>query len=163
MFEIRECTFEPFAVIGLVGTSDEGPGYVDALWQRMNRYGKSIMHLAKKDDDGEIMGAWGLMNDDSLSFLPPDERKSKKVVYLAGIETDVDAKPPKGYTKWLVPAFDYVYAPVSGGKDKAAVIREVMAYLDTHDLTFAACPFDFMPPGGGDMYLFFPVKADPDK
>ena len=32
-----------------------------------------------------------------------------------------------------------------------------------HDLTFAACPFDFMPPGGGDMYLFFPVKADPDK
>ena len=52
---------------------------------------------------------------------------------------------------------------MSGGKDKAAVIREVMAYLDTHDLTFAACPFDFMPPGGGDMYLFFPVKADPDK
>ena len=47
MFEIKECTFEPFAVIGLVGTSDEGPGYVDALWQRMNRYGKSIMHLAK--------------------------------------------------------------------------------------------------------------------
>ena len=107
------------------------------------------------------MGAWGLMNDESLSFLPPDERKSKKVVYLAGIETAVDAKPPKGYTKWVVPAFDYVYAPVVG--QKTAVIQEVMAYLDAHDLTFAACPFDFMPPGGGNMYLFFPVKADTDK
>ena len=73
----------------------------------------------------------------------------------------MDAKPPKGYTKWVVPAFDYVYAPVVG--QKTAVIQEVMAYLDAHDLTFAACPFDFMPPGGGNMYLFFPVKADTDK
>lgn len=161
MLEIKECSFESFAVVGLVGTSDEGPGYVDALWQKMNRYGKSIMHLAKKDENGEIMGAWGLMNDASLGFLPPEERKSKKVVYLAGIETDTDAKAPKGYTKWIVPAFDYVYAPVHG--DKTSLIREVMAYLDAHDLTFAACPFDFMPPEGGMMYMFFPVKKDPDK
>ena len=99
MIEIKECRFESFSVIGLVGDNSAGPRYVYNLWREMNVKGKAIMHLAKKDDDGQIMGAWGLMNDETLSFLPPG-KKTEKTIYLAGIEVDNAAKAPKGFTKW---------------------------------------------------------------
>lgn len=156
MIEIKECHFASFSVIGLVGENTDGPRYVDNLWREMNVKGKAIMHLAKKDDDGQIMGAWGLMNDETLSFLPPG-KKTEKVVYMAGIEVEDTAKAPKGFTKWSVPEFDYLYAQV--GRNKLEVINAVLQYAEENEWEIAGCPFDFMPPdSGGEMFMFFPVQ-----
>ena len=156
MIEIKECRFESFSVIGLVGDNSAGPRYVDELWRAMNVQGKAVMHLAKKDDDGQIMGAWGLMNDETLSFLPPG-KKTEKTVYLAGIEVDNAAKAPKGFTKWTVPASDYLYAQV--GRNKLDVINAVLQYAGENGWEISGCPFDFMPPDSrGEMFMFFPVK-----
>jgi len=157
--EVKKCTLPSFSVIGLVAESTDGPGYVDKLWMEINRKGKSIMHLAKKDDDDDIAGVWGLMNDETGTFLPPGEKKSKTIVYMAGIEVNDSAKAPKGFKKWVIPAFDYLYAPVEG--EKIQTIQAVMDYCAEQKLAFAACPFDYMPADGKLMYMFFPVKPDP--
>lgn len=158
--DIKKCTLPPFTVIGLVGKSTDGPGYVDKLWMEINRKGKSIMHLVKKDEDGDLAGVWGLMNDETGTFLPPGDKKSKTVVYMAGLEVNDNAKAPKGFEKWVIPEFDYLYVPVEG--KKLQVIEAVMEYCAEENLVFAACPFDYMPADGKMMYMFFPVKPDPE-
>ena len=156
MIEIKECHFEAFTVIGLVGDDSAGPGFIGKLWQDINTKGKSIMHLAKKDEDGQIMGAWGLMNDETLSFLPPGQ-KSAKTIYMAGIETEDNARPPKGFTKWVVPESDYLYAPA--GQNKLDTIKSILRYAGENEWVPASCAFDFMPPdSNGEKYLFLPVK-----
>ena len=154
MIEIKECHFEAFSVIGVVGDDSAGPGYIGKLWQEINTKGKAILHLAKKDDDGSIMGAWGLMNDETLSFLPPGQ-KTAKTVYMAGIEVEDDARVPKGFAKWVVPASDYLYAPA--GRNKLDTMKSILQYAEEHEWMPASCAFDFMPPES-EMYLFLPVK-----
>lgn len=154
MIEIKECHFASFTVIGLVGDDSAGPGYVGKLWQEINTKGKAIMHLAKKDDEGSIMGAWGLMNDETLSFLPPGE-KTARTLYMAGIETEDNARPPKGFTRWVVPESDYLYAPA--GRNKVETIKSILQYAEEHGWVPASCAFDFMPLQS-EMYLFLPVR-----
>ena len=154
MIEIKECHFTSFTVIGLVGDDSAGPGYVGKLWQEINTKGKAIMHLAKKDDEGNVMGAWGLMNDETLSFLPPEE-KTARTIYMAGIEAEDDARPPKGFTRWVVPESDYLYAPA--GLNKVETVKSILQYAEEHGWVPASCAFDFMPPQS-EMYLFLPVR-----
>ena len=160
MTEIKTCHLESFTVIGLVGDNSSGPGYIGKLWMEINQKGKAIMHLAKKDGDGKIVGAWGLTNDETLSYLPLD-KKTPKSLYMAGIEVEDRAKAPKGFTKWVVPAFDYLYAFAAA--NRLETIRDLLKYADDHGWEIAGSPFDFMPPDSkGEMVLFLSVKKAED-
>ena len=160
MTEIKTCHLDAFTVIGLVGDNTKGPGYIGRLWEEINVKGKSIMHLAKKDADGKVVGAWGLTNDETLSYVPLDKKKGKSL-YMAGIETEAGAKAPKGFTKWTVPAFDYLYAFAEA--NKLNTIHDILDYAAENGWEIIGSPFDFMPPdSGGQMVLFFPVRKIED-
>lgn len=159
MTEVKTCHLDAFTVIGLVGDNTGGPGYIGRLWEEINVKGKAIMHLAKKDADGKVTGAWGLTNDETLSYLPLDRKKGKSL-YMAGIETEDDARAPKGFTKWKVPAFDYLYAFTE--RNKLNTIHAILEYAEENGWEIIGSPFDFMPPDSRQTVLFFPVRKIED-
>ena len=66
-----------------------------------------MRHLAKKDENGNLVGIWGAMSHLSRSLKPWEDNFSKGL-YLAGFECDDDAEAPKGWTKWIIPGYEYL-------------------------------------------------------
>ena len=142
-----------FTVIGKEGSSDEGPGFVQRLWQEANAGFEEVSHLAARDEEGNILGIWGAMTDFSRAFLPWEEDFSKGL-YLAGVECPDDAAAPEGWTKWTVPAFEYLRVEC----DRDTVFRETVAYLRSMEIPLAGAVQDFTCPITGKNYMLFPVK-----
>ncbi len=153
---IQTCTLEPFAVIGLVR---ENNGLYDtntALWQELNRRGQALQELAKRDEDGDIMGAWGLLNNQTHNFRLTT-KPGTKIFYMAGLEVEDEAAAPAGFTKWIAPGGEYLYAPVE--ENKLATLGQLLQYAQDHELEPNGYPFDFMPPEGEMPYIFLSVKV----
>ena len=71
-----------------------------------NSHFGEVQHLAKKDENGNIIGIWGAMSDFSRSFYAWED--FKKGLYLAGVECRDDAEAPSGWTKWVIPGYEYL-------------------------------------------------------
>lgn len=158
MIKVEECTFEPFCVIGLVAEADKTNG----IWTKMNKLGGELMPMARRDEDGDIMGAWGLTTEDTLSFKL-SQKDNPRLLYMAGLEVEDTAHPPKGFTKWIVPGSDYIYGVVQNSKKET--LNALLQYAEAHELEITGYPQEFMPPmangqpsAQGTMYLFLPVK-----
>ena len=59
-----------FVVIGKEGSTLDGEGFIQKLWDDANSHFSEIAHLAKKDANGNLVGIWGTMSDMSHSFKP---------------------------------------------------------------------------------------------
>ena len=105
---IERCSMPSFAVIGKQGSTDDGPGFIAKLWADATEHFAEVASLAQKDPEGKPVGFWGAMSDMSLSFQPWEEQFSKGL-YLAGVQCEIDAQPPAGWTKWIIPAYEYLY------------------------------------------------------
>ena len=151
--KVESCIKESFSVIGKEGSTEDGPGFVQNLWADANSHFAEVEHLAKKDENGNRVGIWGAMTDFSRSFLPWEDGFSKGL-YLAGIECPNDAEPPKGWTKWIIPGFEYLYAEC----DRDTVFSEMIAYLQENNIPLAGAVHDFTCPQTGRNYMFFPIK-----
>ena len=92
MFQMKK---EAFSVLGKEGSTQQGPGFIQALWEDANGHFAQIAHLAKRDGQGNLLGVWGAMTDMSRSFLPWEEN-FQKGLYLAGVECEDTAQPPAG-------------------------------------------------------------------
>ena len=68
---------------------------------------KDLLSLAKKDANGGIVGIWGAMSDIYRSFKPWEDGFSKGL-YLAGVECVDNAEAPEGWTKWIIPDYEYM-------------------------------------------------------
>ena len=68
--DINKCVKDGFSVIGKEGSTDDGDGFVNRLWAEGTFHLNEVAHLAKKDDDGTMLGIWGLMRNFSRSFGP---------------------------------------------------------------------------------------------
>ena len=93
---------EKFVVIGKEGSTSDGDGFIQKLWDDADSHFSEIAHLAKRDAKGSIVGIWGAMSDSSRSFKPWEDG-FRKGLYLAGVECDDHAEAPDGWTKWIVP------------------------------------------------------------
>ena len=82
---IEKCTKPSFTVIGKQGSTHDGQGFVQRLWEDGNAHFSEVHHLAKKDEKGNLCGVWGAMSDFSLSFRPW-ENDFTQGLYLAGVE-----------------------------------------------------------------------------
>ena len=91
-----------FVVIGKEGSTLDGEGFIQKLWDDANSHFGEVAHLAKKDANGGIVGIWGAMSDISRSFKPWEDGFSKGL-YLAGVECVDNAEAPDGWTKWIIP------------------------------------------------------------
>ena len=122
--KIETCTKAAFAVIGKEGATSEGPGFLQKLWAEANARFCEVEPLAKRDEDGNLMGIWGAMSDFSRSFQPWEENFTKGL-YLAGVECAEDAEAPAGWTKWTVPGYAYLRAEV----EDETTFSQVLDYM----------------------------------
>lgn len=56
MFQLKKGAF---SVLGKEGSTQQGPGFIQALWEDANGHFDQIAHLAKRDGQGNLLGVWG--------------------------------------------------------------------------------------------------------
>lgn len=144
---------EPFAVVGKEGSTEDGAGFIQRLWTEANAHFGEVAHLAKKDEQGNLIGIWGAMTDFSRTFHPWDEDFSRGL-YLAGVECNEDSEAPEGWTKWIVPGFEYFCVE----SDHETVFPEMIAYLQENKIPLAGAVHDFTCPKTGKNYMLFPIR-----
>ena len=150
--KIEKCVKESFCVIGKEGSTNDGAGFVQALWQDANGHFDQVASLAKKDEQGNLVGIWGAMTDFSRSFLPWEDGFSRGL-YLAGVECVDDAQAPEGWVKWNVPGFEYLRVEC----DHDGVCPEMIDYLRENGISLAGAVHDFTCPQTGKNYMYFPI------
>lgn len=149
---INKCTKESFIVIGKEGSTNDGEGFIQKLWEDANSHFTEIEELAKRDDQGNIVGVWGAMSDLSRSFLPWEDGFTKGL-YLAGVECIDQAEAPVGWTKWVIPGYEYIYVE----NESNDTFQTVIQYLQENDMTLVGGVHDFNCPEKGKGYMFFPI------
>ena len=142
-----------FSVIGIEGSTADGPGFIAALWEKANRRFPEIAALAKRNADGSLCGIWGAMSDMSRAFRPW-EADFTRGLYLAGAEVRDDAQPPEGWVRWDIPGFEYVRVL----NDTPHTFRRTLAALAAEGLTLAGAVQDFTAPATGTGYMLFPIR-----
>ena len=149
---MEKCMKEAFAVIGKEGSTEDGPGFVQNLWTEANTHFAEVAQLAKKDENGNLVGIWGAMTDFSRSFQPWEDGFSRGL-YLAGVECVDDAQAPEGWVKWNVPGFEYLRVEC----DHDGVFPEMIDYLRENGISLAGAVHDFTCPQTGKNYMYFPI------
>lgn len=149
--KFEKCKKEAFTVIGKEGSTSDGEGFIQKLWEDANSHFNEIQHLAKKDENGNIMGIWGAMSDFSRSFKPWED--FSKGLYLAGAECEGNAEAPEGWTKWVIPAYEYIFAEC----ESDSTFPDTIQYLKDNNMTLAGAVHDFTCPQTGKNYMFFPI------
>ena len=150
--KIERCEKKSFVVIGKEGSSLDGAGFIQKLWDDANSHFDEIQHLAKKDEYGNIGGIWGAMTDFSRSFKPWED--FSKGLYLAGVECTDNAEAPDGWTKWIIPGYEYIYVECGDDDTFSMTIK----YLEDNDISLAGAVHDFTCPQTGKSYMFFPIR-----
>ncbi len=151
---INKCMKESFVVIGKEGSTNAGNGFIQKLWEDANSHFHEVEQLAKKDDKGNIVGIWGAMSDMSRSFLPWEDGFTKGL-YLAGVECLDTAEAPAGWTKWVIPGYEYIYAECESGD----TFSEVINYMNENEISLVGAVHDFTCTETGKNYLFFPIRT----
>lgn len=142
-----------FAVIGLEGSTQDGAGFVQRLWQEANGRFSEVAALAKRKPDGSLAGVWGAMTDMGRQFAPWTEDFTCGR-YLAGVECRDDAVPPEGWTRWDVPGFEYLRV-LNDGPD---VFARTLTGMAAQGLSLAGAVQDYTDPASGRSYMCFPVR-----
>lgn len=153
--KVGRCEKESFVVIGKEGATTDGDDFIQRLWADADAHFDEIQPLTKTDADGNLAGIWGVMSDFSHSFRPWED--FSKGLYLAGVECAEDAEAPAGWTKWIVPGYEFVYVE----HDDDISFADGIQYLKDHDLPLAGAAHDFTDPATGRQYMFFPVRRLP--
>lgn len=145
---------DAFVVIGKEGSTLEGPGFIQKLWADANSHFGEVQPLAKKDENGNLVGIWGAMSDCSHSYNPWEDGFTKGL-YLAGVECVDDARAPEGWTKWIIPGYEYLCAEVESER----TFSDVLDYMNTNSIALAGAVHDFTCPTSGKNYMFFPIRT----
>lgn len=150
--KFERCVKQSFVVIGKEGSSLDGEGFIQNLWADANSHFGEVAYLAKKDENGNLCGIWGAMSDFSRSFNPWEG--FSKGLYLAGVECKEDAEAPEGWTKWIIPGYEYISVEC----ENDAVFSETIKYLEENAIPLVGAVHDFTYPQTGKNYMFFPIR-----
>ncbi|MBQ4159029.1 MAG: GyrI-like domain-containing protein [Clostridia bacterium] len=149
---IEKITKEAFCVICKEGSTKDGAGFIQKLWNEANAHFDEIAPLAITDETGAPVGVWGAMSDASMSFLPWENNFSEGK-YLAGIETAPAAVAPDGWTKWTIPGFVYLKA-----ENEENLFACMLSYLNENGYTLKGAVHDFTDIKTGKNYMLFPIE-----
>ena len=141
-----------FVVIGKVGSTLDGEGFVQRLWEDANSHFSEIAHLAKKDANGNIVGIWGAMSDMSHSFKPWEDGFSKGL-YLAGVECVDHAEAPDGWTKCIIPGYQYIVVENYNG-----MFEDTIGQMNKEGISLVGAVHDYTDPATGKNYMYFPIR-----
>lgn len=154
----EKITVDAFCVIGKVGSTDDGEGFVQRLWQEANEHFCEVAPLAKKNAAGQPVGFWGAMTRQDMSFLPWEDGFTRGY-YLAGVEAEEDALAPEGWKKWIVPGFEGLKFPA----EEPDTFSKALGWMKENGFELAAAVQDFTDPATGKSYMLFPVEFNGSK
>lgn len=146
-------TKHSFSLLGKEGSTRDGDGFVQRLWQAASAGFPEIASLAMRSEQGGYAGFWGAMSDFTRSFYPWEQDFSQGW-YLAGVECCGDAVPPQGWTRWDIPGF--VYLMVDGREARAFQVG--LDSLREAGLPLAGAVQEFTDPESGITWLLFPYQ-----
>ena len=149
---VEKVSKNSFTVIGKEGSTLDGEGFIQRLWQDANGHFEEIEGLAKRDEQGNLVGVWGAMSDLTRSFRPWDD--FSKGLYLAGAECRDDAAAPEGWVKWVIPAYEFLVVEHENNQTFAEMIK----YMRGNNLSLAGAVNDFTDPKTGKNYMYFPIR-----
>lgn len=149
---MRKVTKETFVVIGKEGSTKDGTKFIQKLWNDANAHFDEVASLAKKDTNGNIVGIWGAMSDFSHSFKPWEDDFSQGL-YLAGVECVDDAIAPKGWTKWIIPSYEYIVVENHEG----AFVKTIQE-IKENNMMLVGAVHDYTDPITQKNYMYFPIK-----
>ena len=149
---------DAFCVIGKMGSSKDGEGFVKRLWDDANSHFQEVAMLAAKNEDGSLKGIWGAMTNFSFEFKPW-ENNFTEGLYLAGVEVNTDAVAPRGWKKWIIPGFEYIKVPVNG----ANTFIDTINYLKENNISLVGAVQDFTEPKTGKNFMLFPIGCNDSK
>lgn len=141
-----------FVVIGKMGSTLDGEGFIQKLWDDANGHFAQVAHLAKRDENGNLVGIWGAMSDLSHSFQPWEDGFSKGL-YLAGVECVDNAEAPDGWTKWVIPGYEYLVVENHNG-----AFRDTIRQMNDKGIALVGAVHDYTDPATGKGYLYFPIR-----
>ena len=144
---------EKFVVIGKEGSTLDGEGFIQKLWDDANGHFHEVAHLAKRDAAGQLVGIWGAMSDLSRSFRPWEDGFSKGL-YLAGVECVDTAEAPDGWTKWVIPGYEYLVV-----ENRKGAFEETLEQMKEEGITLVGAIHDHTDPATGKGYLYFPIRT----
>ena len=151
--KIEKYAKQSFTVIGKEGSTLDGPEFIQRLWEDANGHFGEVQALAKTDDNGNLAGIWGAMSDLSRSFLPWEDGFSRGL-YLAGVECEDDAQAPEGWTKWVIPGYEYLRAEC----EDENTFSKMLDYLCRNQIPLVGAVHDFTCPISGKNYMLFPIR-----
>ena len=141
-----------FVVIGKEGSTLDGAGFIQKLWDDANGHFDEVAHLAKRDENGNLAGIWGAMSDLSHSFQPWEDGFSKGL-YLAGVECVDSAEAPDGWTRWMIPGYEYLVVENHDG-----AFRDTIRQMQEEGIALVGAVHDYTDPATGKCYLYFPIR-----
>ena len=141
-----------FVVIGKEGSTLDGEGFIQKLWDDANGHFTEVAHLAKRDENGNLVGIWGAMSDLSHSFQPWEDGFSKGL-YLAGVECVDSAEAPDGWTRWMIPGYEYLVVENHDG-----AFGDTIRQMQEEGIALVGAVHDYTDPATGKGYLYFPIK-----
>ena len=151
--KIEKRTKFSFSIIGKEGSTLDGQGFIQKLWEDANSHFDEVQALAKRDESGNLVGIWGAMSDFSRSFRPWEDNFTKGL-YLAGVECVDGAKAPDGWTKWTIPGYEYLCAEV----ESESTFSDVLEYMNANGIALVGAVHDFTCPTSGKNYMYFPIR-----
>lgn len=141
-----------FSIIGKEGSTVDGQGFIQNLWEDANSHFGEVCALAKKDEKGNLIGIWGAMSDFSRSFQPWEDDFSAGL-YLAGVECTDEAEPPAGWVKWTIPGYEYLCVEV----ESESTFADTLNYMTANGIPLVGAVHDFTCPTSGKNYMYFPI------
>lgn len=150
--KINKCIKESFVVIGKEGSTSDGDFSIQKLWEDANLHFEEVSNLAKKDENGNVVGIWGAMSDFSRCFHPWED--FARGLYLAGVECADDAEAPDGWTKWVIPGYEYIYVE----RETDDTFPKTIEYMKDNEIPLIGAVHDFTCPRTGKNYMYFPVR-----
>lgn len=145
------------AVIGKQGLCTKEHNVVAELWQEANTHFSEVEPIAMREKNGSLVGFWGAMSDETMSFLPWADGYSRGL-YLAGVEVYQDTPVPEGWTKWILPARTWLVADVLPGTYGEVFTQVIRQEIPRQGFRLSGAACDFTDPATGMNKLFFPVE-----
>ena len=150
--KIERCVKESFAVIGKEGSTLDGNHFIQKLWDNVDTHFNVVSDLAIKDINGNIAGRWGLTSDFNRNLKPWEENYTRGL-YLAGVECNLDVDAPDGWTKWIIPDYEYIVV-----ENHKGVFEETIGQMNEDGISLVGAVHDYTDPATGKGYLYFPIR-----
>ena len=83
----------------------------------------------------------------------PTEDGFSKGLYLAGVECVDNAEAPDGWTKWIIPDYEYIVV-----ENHKGMFEETIGQMNEDGISLVGAVHDYTDPVTGKGYLYFPIR-----